>query len=304
MSADANEQSLFPLDEAHETRTDSFIVINRAGLREQSEREALGSYLKRLWGHRFFIYQDAHHRAFGLHQDKFLGRLWIILEPLLFAAMYGFMFGVILNTSRGIENFVGYVILGTTFFRILQQSLTSGSGLMKASKPLISSFNFPRAAIVFGAWTKNVLTSLAPVMVAIVLALCAQWGNWPGWEILAVVPLFLLVHVFGLGLTLITARLTAIVPDVKSLIPVIGRAWFYISGVFFLPEKFDNSQFIQDAMQLNPAYRFLDAVRGAVMYHSLPATDEWVYMAVWSVTVAIAGFTYFWLAEGRYAQVR
>lgn len=287
-----------------ERTSDRLMAVSRNGLREQSQREFLGSYLRRLWKHRFFIFQDAYHRAFSVHQDKFLGRLWLVLEPLLFSAMYGFMFGVILNTSRGIENFVGYVILGTTFFRILQRALGAGSGLMKGSKPLITSFNFPRAAIVFGASAKNVFTSFLPALVAIALALAAQWGNWPGWEILALLPLLLLMHLFGLGLTLITARLTATVPDVKSLIPVIGRAWFYISGVFFLPEKYDNVPMIQDAMQLNPAYRFLDAVRGAVMYHSLPDLRQWVYLAVWSVAIALVGFIYFWLAEERYAQVR
>lgn len=281
----------------------SAVVVKSSELYDQSEREKLVPYIRRLWRYRHFVVEDARHRAFTGHQDKYLGRLWILLEPLIFAALYGTMFGVILDTSRGIENFIGYVIIGTTFFRMFQQALGSGSGLIKSSRSLIVSFNFPRSAVVMGAWIRNVLVSVVPALVAISLAIFTQWGQFPGWEILAVVPLFILAQVFSLGLTFITARLTVVVPDAKSLIPALGRAWFYISGVFFLPSRFDNAEAVQAAMEMNPAYRFLDAVRGAVMYQTLPTVNQWLYLCAWSIATVTIGFLYFWRGEGRYAQV-
>lgn len=280
------------------------VVVDEAGMRDSSQRSSLTAYTKRLWSHRHYIVVDSRFKAFNTHQDMYLGRLWVVLEPIFSAIMYGVLFGIILKTSRGIDNFVGYIIIGTTFFGLLQYGLKGGGGLIQSSRAMSSAFNFPRASTVLGVWLRNLYNSLIPSLVAIVIALLLQWGNWPGIEILAVIPLVILLHLFSLGLIFISARVTAFVPDMKSIINVIGRAWFYISGVFFSIDRYVSTPWLQSVMEANPAYRFLQAIRGAVMYRDAPAVGEWGYLAVWSVCILVFGYIYFWLAEDRYAHIR
>lgn len=279
-------------------------IIEAAGLRPLHTRPALPSYLRSLWGRRHFIIADARGRSFETQRDMVLGKLWLVLSPLLEAAMYGLLFGLLLRTSRGIENFVGFLVIGVIFFTFLQKGLTSGSGLIRDSRAMIAAFPFPRAAIPVARITRQFMDNSLPALVAIIVALAFQWGNPPGWQLFLVIPLYVIIHVFSLGLMLIVARLTAFAPDLRALVPVAGRAWFYVSGVFFSIERFAANPTIQDIMVANPAYQFLQALRGAVLYQTAPSAETWLTLLAWSFGMLLIGLVFFWQAEERYINVR
>lgn len=280
------------------------VIIRADKLRPLHSRPKFFSYLAQIWTRRHFIIADARGRSFQSQRDMLLGRFWLILSPLLDVAMYGALFGLLLKTSRGIENFTGYLIIGVIFFGFLQGGLTGGSGMIKESRSMISAFSFPRASIPIARVTRQFLDNSLPALVALIAALTFQWGKPPGWEMLLVIPLYVLIHVFSLGLILIVARLTAFIPDLRSLIPVAGRAWFYISGVFFSVERFATNPTVQDIMMANPAYQFLQAIRSVVLYQTIPSWEVWIALCAWSFGLLIIGLVYFWQAEERYVNVR
>ncbi|KAB1503158.1 ABC transporter permease [Corynebacterium sp. 320] len=264
----------------------------------------LRSYLRQMWRYRKFTYLNARYRAIADNDDMFLGRLWTILEPLLRIAMYGVLFGVVLNTSRGIENFVGFLIIGIIFFSTLSKGLTNGSGLIQRSRALLRTFNFPRASLVLGESLRYLLMSLIPAALAVAAALAFQHEEPLHWTIVLVIPIFLLMNLFALGLSFATARLTAFIPDAKKLIFYVNRAWFYVSGIFFSIERFDAIPRVRNIMEHNPAYIFLDSLRHAIMYGNAPSLERWSTMVLWTLAVLIIGFLYFWRGESQYARVR
>ena len=283
---------------------DSLKVIDSTGLRPLNTRPSLPSYIKALWGRRHFIVADARGRSFETQRDMVLGKLWLVLSPLLEAAMYGLLFGLLLRTSRGIENFVGFLVIGVIFFGFLQRGLTAGSGMIRESRAMIAAFPFPRAAIPVARVTRQFMDNSLPALVATIVALAFQWGKPPGWQLFLVIPLYVLIHIFALGLMLIMARVTAFAPDLRALTPVVGRAWFYVSGVFFSIERFATNPTIQDIMVANPAYQFLQSLRGVVLYQETPSSDTWLTLVAWSFGLLFVGLLYFWQAEERYINVR
>lgn len=283
---------------------ESAIVVDSSNLHSLHSRPKFSTYLTQIWDRRHFIFADARGRSFESQRDMILGRLWLVLSPLLDVAMYGLLFGLLLRTSRGIENFVGFLIIGVIFFSFMQGALTAGSGMIRQSRSMISAFSFPRASIPIAHVARQFLNNSLPALVALIAALAFQWGTPPGWEMLLVLPLYILIHIFSLGLTLIVARLTAFIPDLRSLIPVAGRAWFYVSGVFFSIERFATNPTIQEIMVLNPAYQFLQAVRSVVLYQTVPSYTTWLELCAWSLGSVTIGLVFFWQAEERYVNVR
>lgn len=279
-------------------------IIDDSGLRPVNVRPSLPRYIRQVWGRRYFIAAEATGKAFNSQREMYLGRIWLVLSPVLDAAMYGVLFGLLLRTSRGIENFIGYLIIGIIFFGYMRSGLTGGTNLIQSSQGMISAFMFPRAALVFSQVTKNFISGLIPAGVAIVGALTFQWGDPPTWRILLVVPLYLMIHVFAAGLMLIVSRMCAFVPDLRAIINVVGRAWFFVSGVFFSIDRYATIPVVQDVMSANPAYQFLQAVRGVVMYEQTPDLQVWLYLLAWTVGTFIVGIIYFWGAESRYGTLR
>lgn len=276
------------------------IIVDASGIRELKRATSLSNYAERLWLARDFLWQDAKSRAFRSTRDFYFWRLWLVADPILNAAMYGLLFGGLLRTSHGVDNYLGFIIVGITFFGFLSRLFRGGGGLLKAMGPFIKAFDFPRAAVVLGRSLQMLLDSLLPLAVcAVVAILSTGWTNI-SWHFLLVVPLYLLLHIFGTGLMFITARLTTFVPDVRALIDVINRAWFFGSGIFFSIERFATNPTLATLMTNNPAYVFIESFRGVMLYQTSPSSSQWGLMTVWALTTFFIGFIYFYRGEERY----
>lgn len=280
------------------------VLINDRDLTRTHPRPPLLAYIKALWQRRFFIWEDSKSKSFNDGRDTFLGSIWIFLNPLLQVAIYGLVFGLILKTSRGMDNFLGFLILGVIFFGFVSKGLNSGSALIQGERSMITSFHFPKAALVVSSVTKQFLDNLVPAIMAVTLALLSQPHKTPSWTVILVVPLFLLIHVFIVGAEFMIARATAFIPDLKGLVNLLVRGLFFISGVFFTIDRFDTAPSVRAFVEVNPIYQFLSAVRSCVLDGQAPPLSMWIYLSTWSFLLLVIGFVYFWKAEAKYASVR
>ncbi|MGV0379118.1 ABC transporter permease [Corynebacterium lehmanniae] len=281
----------------------NLIEVDDTYLRRLSARPGLGKYLAQLWQRRHFIWAEARNKAFSRGRDMYLGRAWIVLQPILDTAVYILVFGVVLNISKNIDYFIGYLVIGVIFFNFITRGLNSGAGLIQSSKGMISSFSFPKAALPISLTVKQLLDNVAPALVGLLIAFLYH-GLTPSLAILTVPVFFLMIHLFSLGAMLIVARITAFVPDLKALVSTFTRGLFFVSGVFFDIHRFDSNETIQSIMLANPAYQFLTAVREATIYQTVPPLGRWLYLAAWTFGLLIIGLIFFWEAEERYARVQ
>ena len=280
------------------------IIVDDEGLGLLVSKPRFFSYLKSAWLKRHFSIAYARARALSTGRDRYLGSLWIVLDPVFQVAIYGLIFGLILNVSRGIDNFIGFLIIGVVYFGFFQKGINAGSGLIQSSRSLISSFYFPKVLLVVAEIVRAVINNFIPAILAIVFAVFFQLDQPLHWTIIFVIPLFFLIHFFIFGAELIIARMTAFIPDLKSLVSLFMRGMFFLSGVFFTISRFEASPVITTLVELNPVYQFLMAVRNCVLIGDIPTLEVWAYLTAWSFGLILFGLVFFWTAEERYAGVR
>ena len=289
--------------EAVEGRSGPTFIVNTASLQSLQTRPYFAEYCRQLWDRRAFIWTDARFKALRTTKDYRLWRTWLVLQPLLDVAFYAFLFGLILKTSRGIDNFVGFLILGVIFMRMIVGQMTQGIMLIRNSRGMIQTFTFPKASLAISQTLRSMLDNILPGVMAVLMALAAQHFSPLNWSIVLVIPLFALLHIFGCGLMLVTARLTAVIPDARALINFFSQAWFFLSGVMFSIDRFVNHPTLHEAMTANPAYMFLTAIRGSVLYQAPPTLETWGSLIAWSTGTFLVGMIYFWQAEARYVRL-
>lgn len=78
-------------------------LARRHGLRPAIARPGFPVYLRQLWQRRHFVLTYATSRNVSKYSGSALGQLWQVITPLLNAAIYYVMFGLILGGSKGIE---------------------------------------------------------------------------------------------------------------------------------------------------------------------------------------------------------
>lgn len=271
-------------------------------LKPVGRRPSLPHYLRLLWGRRHYIGADSRTRAYSGNRDMLLGNLWLIGQPILQGLIYYIIFGLILKTSRGIENFPAFLITGIFLFGYTASCATSGVGSMASARTMIRAFNFPRAAVPLSVLLREAW-SMLPILATLALLLhlippgttvTSTWIYFP--------LVFLLQTLFNMGVTLYAARFGHAVPDLRHLLTFVVRLWFYGSGVLFAIDRFVTDPTWLMLMKANPLYLVLDMSRDLLIYDTIPEPHYWLVLTVWALVTPVLGFLYFWQGEETYDQ--
>src|SRR6478752_9337101 len=109
---------------------------------------ALRPYLVDLWGRRRFIWHLARTDLKGKHYDSAIGQLWVILDPLLMAAVYYLLRTVVKPVGAVDKNaLIAHLIWAVFFFTYTQNALSAGSKSIVNNRGLILNASFPRALL-------------------------------------------------------------------------------------------------------------------------------------------------------------
>lgn len=278
---------------------DSAITIDAREFTRLSTRPSLSSYIRDVWSRRHFTIMESRARAFGSIKDTALGKIWLILEPFLNSAIYYFVFALLLSFDRGMDNFVGYLVVGLISFGLLQNALSATSAIEGSGRNLVRSFQFPKFSLILSYVLRQYIDFL-PTFVAMVIFIVIVPPHalpTPAWALIPLV--YLLAVPMVIGIASFTATLATLFPDIRFLIGLFARLWFYASGIFWSVDMFDDKPFLQDAMRLNPAWSFLDMLRTLFLTGEVPPASQWAYFTAWSFGLFFAGFLYLWRSEIR-----
>ncbi|NSC24798.1 ABC transporter permease [Streptomyces albus subsp. chlorinus] len=282
------------------------------GLSVSGARPSLPDYVRQLWARRHFILAFSRAKLTAQYSQAKLGQLWQVATPLLNAAVYFFIFGVLLGgrdgTPGGKENYVPFLVTGVFVFTFTQTSVLNGVRAISSNLGLVRALHFPRASLPISVSLQQLQQLLFSMIVLVVILL--GFGQLPGWSWLLIVPALVLQFGFNTGLALIMARLGSKTPDLAQLMPFVTRTWMYASGVMFplqhmLQTRADAPAWLVDLLQANPATVYMDLIRFAFI-DNYPSSElpphVWALALGWAVVVGIGGFVFFWKAEERYGR--
>ncbi|MEJ1195725.1 ABC transporter permease [Streptomyces sp. BB1-1-1] len=280
----------------------------RHGLSVSGARPSLPEYVRQLWARRHFITAFATAKLTAQYSQAKLGQVWQVMTPLLNAAVYYFIFGMLMNTSRGVEDFVPFLVTGVFVWTFTQSSIMAGTKAVSGNLGLVRALHFPRAALPVSFCLQQ-LQQLMFSMGALVVILLA-FGVPPAASWVLAVPALVLQFVFNAGLALIMARVGSKIPDMAQLMPFLLRTWMYGSGVMFSIHHMTGPDsglpsWVGPLLQVNPAVVYIDLMRFALIDSfggGMLPDHVWAMAVGWALVAGIGGFIYFWKAEETYGR--
>lgn len=266
-----------------------------------SDKLPLGRYLQRMWQRRHFAFALPAGQLRAQNMNTALGNLWHVMNPVLLIAVYFVIFGIVLDVSRGVENFLGFLGVGVFTFHYSQKTLVASAKSISSNQGLLRSFQFPRALLPLATLIGQSLSFVPAVAVMLLLAITT--GEMPrlGWLLL--LPVFGLQILFNLGASLFLSRMGDQFPDVQNALPFLFRLIFYLSGVLYLADALISDSWLLALLQVNPFYAFVTLARAPVLGELGPAPPTlWLTAALWSAVLLCAGFWYFRAGERQYGR--
>ncbi|MBG0565161.1 ABC transporter permease [Actinoplanes aureus] len=280
-------------------------LARRHGLSASGRLPSLPEYTRYLWSYRHFIRAHSSARTSSALGHTRLGMLWQVLTPMINAAVYYVIFGVILGGRNGVDNFIAYLCAGVFVFGFTQAVVGQGSNAITGNLGLIRALHFPRGSLPLSVVLVEVRNYVVALLVLMGIVLLTGEPITPQWLLL--IPVVFLHSIFNTGLTMFMARFGSKVRDIKQLIPFIMRFWLYGSAVLYPVTLFEQhlDGWALALVEANPLLIFIELTRHSLM-EDVPLAGNptllWIQAVVWTVVVSIGGYIYFWRGEKGYGR--
>lgn len=277
------------------------------GLAELGGRPPLSAYLRQLWERRYFAVELARSRFRAQNEADRLGAAWIVLLPMINAAVYGLVFGVIVQSASRPPHFIPFLVTGVFTFAFFSGCFSDGAKSIISNRGLVRTLHFPRAVLPIASVLQQ-LFALGPVVLVMCLIVLIS-GEPLSLRWFLIFPAYFLMALFCAGVAFFAARATIHVRDIAQLIPFITRLLFYVSGIFFaVSTRFSGDGILTTLLRINPVNVYITLVRDALLSRDRELQGvhadalTWQLGIGWGVVMAVAGFLFFWRAEGLYGR--
>lgn len=276
-----------------------------AGLKQSNARPPLRDYVTELWGRRFFIWAYAKARLTSQYSEAKLGQVWQVATPLLNAAVFYLVFGVLLQAKRGVPDYIPFLVTGVFIWTYTNTSVISGVRSISGSVGIIRALHFPRASLPLAMCLQQFQQLLFSLVV--LFAILIGFGVPPTLHWFYLIPAIAMQSMFNVGLAMIVARLGSRTPDLAQLLPFLMRTWMYMSGVMYsLEDKLQHAPHVlKVVLPKNPTAVYIDLIRYSLIKSfgkERLVPHVWALSLGWGLAMLVVGFIFFWRGEETYGR--
>ena len=222
-----------------------------------------------------------------------LGYAWSVLNPLIFALLYYFVFSVFVRFE--VPNYPGFLLVGIVLWSFFSEGSANGVGSLLARSGIISKVALPRYAVVCAA----VLNALITFAISLTILGVILW--WTGTRLTlaaAACPLLLLdLVLLTLGVALLLAPLHVRYHDVGYLWGLSLQIGFWLTPIIYqevmIPPRW------HWLMTYNPVARIILYTRQSVIYGVWPDWDGILKTSLVAVLILAVGWATFERQQAR-----
>jgi lipopolysaccharide transport system permease protein len=235
------------------------------------------------------------------YKQTALGVIWVVLQPLMAALIFAFVFGIVAGLPSDGQPYVVFAFAGMAAWNAFANVITRVSSALVGNGQMLSKIYFPRLILPLS----STLSALVDSSFSLVLmfALMAIYRVLPSWG-LVLLPVWLLILVLlALGLGLMTSAWMVRYRDVAHVIPVMLQLGLFISPVAWSMTNTKLSEKFLWFLRINPLTSLLEAFRWSLFGRNPPPVPALAYALVVAIAVLGMGMMVFKQEERSFADV-
>ena len=216
------------------------------------------------WQHRELVLRLIQRDLDSRFRGPLLGYTWALLEPLLLALVYSFVFGVIVGRTD--PTYPAIVMIGVIGWSLFSKCLTGTTKTLSSNAGLFEFTKIPKSVFAVSNIATNFVLSFISLFALIPLLLYYDIAF--SVQIFLAPILLIVLAVLGASFGLILAPYAVRIPDLINLIQFIARVGFFLSPVMWtyemLSSKFGDGPYLILA-HLNPVIVPITLMRDAIL---------------------------------------
>ncbi len=188
------------------------------------------------------------------YADSYLGYAWTILDPLLMALVYFFIFSLLGRGRLGASPYIVFLLTGLLPWNWFTGVVSGSTRAITGESKLVRSTQLPREI-----WSLRLVASRfvsmtfsLPVLLVFAVGLMVA----PSWYFLALPLAVVIQGLLLIGLSLMVSSVTVLVNDLDKLIRILLRVAFYLTPIIYTTDNVFDSPvipaWVKDVYSLNP----------------------------------------------------
>ncbi len=251
------------------------------------ERSAFARYRHSLW---LLTTRDLKVR----YSTSFLGYFWSILDPLVMAGIYWFVFSVIFDRGVTHEPYIVFLLTGLLPWMWFTGAVSDTTRAFLREAKLIRSTRIPRSIWVLRLVLSKGIEFLASIPVIAIFALLT--GATLHWQLAFSLLAILLQALLIVGIGLIVAPLVVFFRDLERAVKLGLRFLFYASPVIYGLQDLETIPIAGLDLHTIAAFNPLSGIFSLYRASFFPAELDWfavLVSALMSIVVLVIGSVVF-----------
>ncbi len=221
-----------------------------------------------MWHQRSVLWMLVRRDLAVKYQSSVLGYLWSLIDPMVQAGIYWFIFGVLYGSGRpGPEGsqYPLFIVSGIFAWMWFSSAITESTHALSAQARLITTMRVRREIFPVGKVLARFAEYLAGIPILILFAVIFD-GKFT-WTLFALPLAVLMQGMLLIGLALILAPLNVLFRDVERIVRLLVRILMYSAPIIYPLFKVNDSHrvpgWVKTVYELNPLVGIMQ------LHHSL-----------------------------------
>lgn len=236
--------------------------------------------LKDLWAYKGFVSGTVKREFQSKYLNSLLGVAWTFIQPLSMIVVYTLIFSQIMQAKLpGVANQYGYSIYlcsGILTWGLFSEISGRAQNMFLDNANLLKKLSFPWLCLPVTVILNGCLNFLIIFFLFVLFLLFS--GSFPGWMVLAMVPVLILQVLFSVSLGTVLGILNVFFRDVGQLFAVVLQFWFWLTPIVYplsiLPDR------LQEIIRLNPMTGLMTSYQSIFVRGQMPNWSDLVPIAV------------------------
>src|SRR5262245_47877786 len=253
----------------------------------------VGGRLHALWLYRGFVLGMVARDFRGRYLRSVLGASWAVLNPLAQILIYTAVFSQVMQARlpnvRDPLGYSLYLCAGLLTWSYFVEVLLRNQTVFLEQANMLKKVSFPRVTLpvyVFLSATVNFA-----IVWGLFLAFLLITGRWPGWVVIALLPLLLIQQTLAVGLGLALGVTNVFFRDIAQAVGVGLQFWFWLTPIVYPLSAVPDV--VRGVMTWNPLYALVASYQRIVVEHQWPLWGGLWLVCVVAIAVALIAETVF-----------
>ena len=188
------------------------------------------------------------------YRGSMLGKIWLVLQPLAFLAIYYVVFSQLFGRRMPGESASTFALAwfcGLVPWIGHAETVQRGTGCVVEHSNLIKKFAFPTEILPVYMTLVSLFNSLVGFGMLAIAVWFFQDGQLP--RMIWLLPIAMVLQgMFTMGLVYMLSSVAVYIRDIAQMIPMVMIFWFFMSPIFMFAKSSTTPALLQTVLKYNP----------------------------------------------------